>query len=1165
MRTACRLLAAAVLACAAASPAAAGPDRGWKGLFDGKSLNGWVQRGGKALYSAEDGIIVGTSVKGTPNSFLCTEEDYANFILEYEFKVDPRLNSGVQIRSQSLPEYKNGRVHGYQIEIDPSARAWTAGIYDEGRRGWLCNLKDNEPARQAFKQNEWNHVRVEALGESLKTWLNTVPAAALTDDLTPSGFIGLQVHSTQSEEPMHVRWRNLRIIDLGTVCGTTRAVLGEPAEEMGAPPPPDAVVLLGADNSTAEWCSARSRDAACPWQTQDGVMAAVPGTGSIETKRTCRDFRLHLEFSVNDTPVKSGQSSGNSGVYIHRRYEVQILNSYGREPGLQECAAIYKTKPPDVNACRPAGQWQSYDIVFRSPRWDKHGKKTDNARISVSHNGALVHDNAEIPNKTGAGKPEGIDDGPIQLQDHGNPVRFRNIWLTDLRTVTQAATAVESAWNGMLNTRFGDSRKPLLAIEAAVTAADAAGRAALESRFLQALQSPDATLECKRFICRMLRRLGTRQSVPLLAQLLSDPELSSMARFALAAMPYDEVDDALRQALDAELPLDARTGLINTIGERQDAQAIPQLSRLLGDEAHEVNAAALVAIGRSGGTESLTILRETKVGDDLQAARREALLHCARRLQEAGQSADAQAVFLELTQPGTPNATRIAALSGLVEAQGGRAVPLLLELIQGEEEDLQKAAGRLLVGIPGESVSVHAAELLHALGEDGQLVLLAALASRGDKAAAPNVLGLLSSKREAVRLAATQALGVLGDARHVNALAGMTAGDGAGAREAADSLARLTGDGVDDALLMLLEEQKPELQLAAVQALAARRCAEAPTALLTLAGATTNGVVRMACLKSLRDIGGAESFRPTLALLPSLSEAKELQEARKTVTDLGAKVEDTAQRTAWLLEALRQAPAAARPELVSVLGRFGGDQARDVLVSELRNADGKVRYAAVKALADWSEPSPAPHLLEFARGTDSDVHHVLAMRGYARLLDLPSKRTEGETKALCEQALTVARRAQEKELLNSVMIALKVTELKAGSKKTYELARKGFVVGNKVYTDRDYVFVKIPAVLGAADHIKTAMNDKNSKTDAFLTFTISKPAIVYVCYDSRGKQPPAWLAGWKKTDAAIETTDRACKLVLFERQFPAGKVEIGGNAAPGVGANYTAGVKSGQQ
>jgi hypothetical protein len=201
-------------------------EEGWVDLFNGKDLKGWVQRGGKAKYRAEDGQIIGTSVPKTGNSFLCTKRDYKDFILELDFKVHKDLNSGVQIRSECFDEQRTveandkkikipaGRVHGYQVEIDPSKRAWTGGIYDEGRRGWLKDLKDNEKARKAFKADEWNHFRIECKGASIKTWLNGVPAAELEDAMTPSGFIGLQVHGTKHEEPLEVRFRKLRLKEL---------------------------------------------------------------------------------------------------------------------------------------------------------------------------------------------------------------------------------------------------------------------------------------------------------------------------------------------------------------------------------------------------------------------------------------------------------------------------------------------------------------------------------------------------------------------------------------------------------------------------------------------------------------------------------------------------------------------------------------------------------------------------------------------------------------------------------------------------------------------------------------------------------------------------------------------------------------------------------------
>jgi len=184
-------------------------------LFNGKDLSGWTQRGGKAVYLVEGDAIVGETRPKQPNSFLCTDRDYSDFILELDFMVDPEANSGVQIRSESRPDYKNGVVHGYQVEIDPGERAWTGGIYDESRRGWLAPLDKNPQARAAFKQGQWNHFRIECRGDHFQTWLNGVACADLHDSMTPKGFIALQVHGVGDHEAtLRVRWKNLMLTDL---------------------------------------------------------------------------------------------------------------------------------------------------------------------------------------------------------------------------------------------------------------------------------------------------------------------------------------------------------------------------------------------------------------------------------------------------------------------------------------------------------------------------------------------------------------------------------------------------------------------------------------------------------------------------------------------------------------------------------------------------------------------------------------------------------------------------------------------------------------------------------------------------------------------------------------------------------------------------------------
>jgi hypothetical protein len=168
---------------------------------------------------------------------------------------------------------------------------------------------------------------------------------------------------------------------------------------------------------------------ASTWPVADGVLEV--GKGSIMTKEKYADFQLHVEFNLAESPeAAKGQGRSNSGVYIQRRYEVQILDSMTDDPPKNNgCASIYTRKAPDKNVGKKPGEWQTYDITFRAARFDGAGKKTESARITVVWNGVKVHDDYEIPDKTGAGKPEGPEPGPILLQDHGAKVKFRNLWI----------------------------------------------------------------------------------------------------------------------------------------------------------------------------------------------------------------------------------------------------------------------------------------------------------------------------------------------------------------------------------------------------------------------------------------------------------------------------------------------------------------------------------------------------------------------------------------------------------------------------------------------------------------------------------------------------------------------------------------------------------------
>ena len=188
------------------------------------------------------------------------------------------------------------------------------------------------------------------------------------------------------------------------------------------------VVFIGVDLSN--WIK---RDGEAPvWPVENGVMTSRGG--DIMTQETFLDFYMHLEFCCPDMPEATGQAKGNSGVYLAGRYEIQVLDSYGwKVPGKGDCGAVYDQYAPLLNACKPALEWQSYDVIFRAARLDEAGSVKERARVTVLHNGIVIHDNVELFGPTGGAidSREGIP-GPLLLQDHGDAVQYRNIWFVSL-------------------------------------------------------------------------------------------------------------------------------------------------------------------------------------------------------------------------------------------------------------------------------------------------------------------------------------------------------------------------------------------------------------------------------------------------------------------------------------------------------------------------------------------------------------------------------------------------------------------------------------------------------------------------------------------------------------------------------------------------------------
>jgi hypothetical protein len=231
--------------------------------------------------------------------------------------------------------------------------------------------------------------------------------------------------------------RNIVLVVFALLVAWRSALAGEPGTthgimDIGKPErPADAITLVGSDG----FYLVPEGAGPSKWVFAEGVLTASPSWDSLITEESYGDFRMHVEFNVNEVKnAKDPESDGNSGVYIQQRYEIQILNSFGVSEANYKpsyCGSIYQRKKPDRLVCKRAGEWQDYDIIFRAARFDG-AKKTANARITVYQNGALIHDDYAIPAQTGAGAKEGPDPRPIKLQGHHNPVRFRNVWIQKL-------------------------------------------------------------------------------------------------------------------------------------------------------------------------------------------------------------------------------------------------------------------------------------------------------------------------------------------------------------------------------------------------------------------------------------------------------------------------------------------------------------------------------------------------------------------------------------------------------------------------------------------------------------------------------------------------------------------------------------------------------------
>ncbi|NMH87099.1 3-keto-disaccharide hydrolase [Flavivirga algicola] len=430
---------------------------GWISLFNGKNLKGWKQLNGTATYEVANGEIIGTTKAKTPNSFLCTEKTYGDFILEFEVLLDPTTNSGVQFRSNSSKSYKNGKVHGYQFELDPTARAFSGGIYDEGRRGWIYPLSLNPKGSKVFKNGVWNTCRIEAIGSTIRTWINGVQCSNLVDDLTSSGFIALQVHSIYSEKQVgkHIKWKNIRIKtnNLEKERWTSDPEVKEMSylvNQLTENEVNNGWRLLWDGKTSKGWRGAKlDHFPQSGWDIQNGELtilatdgAESTGPGDIVTEKVFSSFELELDFKITKA-ANSGikyfvDAELNKGTGSAIGCEFQILDDKNHPDakagvnGNRTVGSLYDLIAAEnlsvkgrSKQFKGIGAWNKARIVVKGghvEHWLNNEKVIEYDRSSQMFRALVAYSKYKKWPEFGQ-----WPSGHILLQDHGDTVHYRSI------------------------------------------------------------------------------------------------------------------------------------------------------------------------------------------------------------------------------------------------------------------------------------------------------------------------------------------------------------------------------------------------------------------------------------------------------------------------------------------------------------------------------------------------------------------------------------------------------------------------------------------------------------------------------------------------------------------------------------------------------------------
>ncbi|MGE5611569.1 MAG: HEAT repeat domain-containing protein [Bacillota bacterium] len=589
---------------------------------------------------------------------------------------------------------------------------------------------------------------------------------------------------------------------------------------------------------------------------------------------------------------------------------------------------------------------------------------------------------------------------------------------------TLPTTPIDDALAQLRKYEFGQSRTCLTAVGdyAVAVAQDPAKRRVIALKLADAL-GPDTTKDCKTFVCRQMVIVGTAETVPALAKLLPDDELSDFARYALERMEYPAAGAALRESLST-LKGNPLIGVINSIGERRDTKAIDALVPMLANSDLAIATSSATALAKIGTPKAANALAKARANAPaaIKPALTDAYLLCAERLAANNQAKQAAEVYEHLNSPAEAKLTRIAALRGLVAVRGIQATNAVIDVLKSNDPQLQIAAAQCLADIPGDSAVKAVAAVLPKLSPAAQAVVIEMAANKGGTAAQTMAMDAVKSPDPAVRLAAIRALGRTGQANTLSVLLPLAASTtGAEQQAARNSLDQLKGADVDDAMVGALTSANAKERVELIRSLGARNATKAlPTVLKSAEDTETS--VRVESFKSLSILASNNEIPALLNLLSHVKTPSERTAAEETIVSVCRKIaggtDKDASAAPVLFLSATSSDIPAKCSYLRILSRIGGPKAMAALRSALKDNNPDVSEVALRALAEAGDMSAAPDLLDLAKNAEKPNHKVLALRGYLRLAGQKDLKSLNRLN-MYTQALPLATRAEEKRAVLS--------------------------------------------------------------------------------------------------------------------------------------------------